>query len=182
MDRGHVDYLWIIAVWTLILTAPIHCKGSIGAQLMWSYISPNLFWWKSKLIYMLDGLRVRTIPSKQPQPNTHSMHVKWHSMSAKNKLIVLNTTICITVDLFLRFKRGGALSSPNFTPDQRNLIEQEEYASRERKKAREWGSKRRTNLETVLYGGADLENRMETNIWMSPVMHLSIPSNSLADE
>ncbi len=30
-----VDYLWIIvmflsAVWTLILTAPIHCRGSIG--------------------------------------------------------------------------------------------------------------------------------------------------------
>ncbi len=34
-----VDYLWIIvmflsAVWTLILTAPIHCRGSIGEQVM----------------------------------------------------------------------------------------------------------------------------------------------------
>ncbi len=34
-----VDYLWIIvmflsAVWTLILTAPIHCRGSIGEQMM----------------------------------------------------------------------------------------------------------------------------------------------------
>ncbi len=34
---GVVDYLWIIvmflsAVWTLILTAPIHCRGSIGEQ------------------------------------------------------------------------------------------------------------------------------------------------------
>ncbi len=42
-----VDCLWIIvmllsAVWTLILTAPIHCRGSIGEQVMQCYISPNL--------------------------------------------------------------------------------------------------------------------------------------------
>ncbi len=40
-----VDYLWIIvisAVWTLILTAPIHCRGSIGEQVIQCYISPNL--------------------------------------------------------------------------------------------------------------------------------------------
>ncbi len=34
-----VDYLWIIgmisAVWTLILMAPIHCRGSIGEQVMY---------------------------------------------------------------------------------------------------------------------------------------------------
>ncbi len=34
-----LDYLWIIvmclsAVWTLILTAPIHCRGSYGQQIM----------------------------------------------------------------------------------------------------------------------------------------------------
>ncbi len=34
-----VDFLWIIVmflstVWTLILTAPIHCRGSIGEQVM----------------------------------------------------------------------------------------------------------------------------------------------------
>ncbi len=39
MDWIRVDNLWIIdmflsAVWTLILTAPIHCKGSIGEQVM----------------------------------------------------------------------------------------------------------------------------------------------------
>ncbi len=39
MDWSHVDYLCIIvmflsAVWTLILTAPIHCRGS------------NMFWWR----------------------------------------------------------------------------------------------------------------------------------------
>ncbi len=46
-----VDYLWIIvmflsAVWTLILTAPIHCRWidewSIAEQVMQCYISPNL--------------------------------------------------------------------------------------------------------------------------------------------
>ncbi len=47
MDWSGVDYLWIIvmflsAVWTLILTAPIHCRGSIGEQVMQCYISPNL--------------------------------------------------------------------------------------------------------------------------------------------
>ncbi len=59
MDWSGVDYLWIIvmflsAVWTLILTAPIHCRGSIGEQVMQCYISQ--IWWRNKLI--LDGLRV----------------------------------------------------------------------------------------------------------------------------
>ncbi len=41
-----MDYLWIIVmflsdVWTLILTAPIHCRGSIGEQVMKCFISPN---------------------------------------------------------------------------------------------------------------------------------------------
>ncbi len=39
MDLSDVDYLWIIVmflstVWTLILTAPIHCRGSIVEQVM----------------------------------------------------------------------------------------------------------------------------------------------------
>ncbi len=42
-----MDYLWIIvmflsAVWTLILTAPIHCRASIAETLMQRHISPNL--------------------------------------------------------------------------------------------------------------------------------------------
>ncbi len=37
MDWSGVDYLW-----TLILTAPIHCNGSIGEQVMQCYISLNL--------------------------------------------------------------------------------------------------------------------------------------------
>ncbi len=53
MDWSGVDYLWMIvmflsAVWTLILTAPIHCRGSTGEQVMECYISPNLFWWKKQ--------------------------------------------------------------------------------------------------------------------------------------
>ncbi len=39
MDWSRVDYLWISmmllsAVWTLIFTAPIHFRGSIGKQVM----------------------------------------------------------------------------------------------------------------------------------------------------
>ncbi len=39
MDWSRVDYFWIIvmflsAVWTLILTAPIHCNVSIGEQVI----------------------------------------------------------------------------------------------------------------------------------------------------
>ncbi len=37
--ESYVDYVWIIvmflsAVWTHILTAPIHLRGSIGEQVM----------------------------------------------------------------------------------------------------------------------------------------------------
>ncbi len=47
MDWSGVDYLWIIvmflsAVWTLILTAPIHYRASIGEILLQRHISPNL--------------------------------------------------------------------------------------------------------------------------------------------
>ncbi len=39
--------VWIIVmflsvVWTLILTAPIHCRASIAEQVIQCYISPNL--------------------------------------------------------------------------------------------------------------------------------------------
>ncbi len=44
--------MWIIvvflsAVWTLILTAPIHCRGSIDLQVIKCKIYPNLFWWRN---------------------------------------------------------------------------------------------------------------------------------------
>ncbi len=34
--------MFLSAVWTLILTAPIHCRASIGKKVMKCYISPNL--------------------------------------------------------------------------------------------------------------------------------------------
>ncbi len=42
--------MFLSAVWTLILTAPIHCKGFIDEQVMQCYISPNLFWWTLLLL------------------------------------------------------------------------------------------------------------------------------------
>ncbi len=62
MDWSGVDYLWIIvmflsAVWTLILTAPIHCRGSIGEQVMECYFSK--FDKETILSYILDVWRVR---------------------------------------------------------------------------------------------------------------------------
>ncbi len=55
--------VWIIvmflsAVWTLILTAPIHCRASIDETLMQCYISPNMM--KNTFILILDGLRIST--------------------------------------------------------------------------------------------------------------------------
>ncbi len=43
--------LFLSAVWTLILTAPIHCRGSTGEYVMQCYIS--LCKWRNKLA---DGL------------------------------------------------------------------------------------------------------------------------------
>ncbi len=36
------NVMFLSAVLTLILTAPIHCKGSVAEQVMECYISPNL--------------------------------------------------------------------------------------------------------------------------------------------
>ncbi len=52
------NMIFLSAVWTLILTAPIHCRGSIGKQVMWFFISPNLLLWINKLICIFVGLRV----------------------------------------------------------------------------------------------------------------------------
>ncbi len=58
LENLKLETLWIIviflsALWTLFLTAPIHCRGSIGEKVMQFYIPPNLFWWRNKL-YVLD--------------------------------------------------------------------------------------------------------------------------------
>ncbi len=56
-----MEYLWIIvmfltAVWTLILTAPILCRGSTGEQCNATFLQ-NCYD-EEKLIYILDGLMV----------------------------------------------------------------------------------------------------------------------------
>ncbi len=58
MDWYGVDYLWIIviflsAVWTLILTAPIHCRGSIAEQVTEFLISPNLMKKQTQYIFSM---------------------------------------------------------------------------------------------------------------------------------
>ncbi len=54
MDWSRMNFLWIIvmfllAVWAIILMAPIHCRGSIGEQVMQCYIFPKTNslhrWW-----------------------------------------------------------------------------------------------------------------------------------------
>ncbi len=64
MDWTHVDFLWIVvmflsAVWTLILVAPIH-SGSTGEQ-----FNVKLNFSKSvnmkKLLYIFDGLNFQQI-------------------------------------------------------------------------------------------------------------------------
>ncbi len=61
MDWSRVDYLWIIvmflsAVWTLILAAPIHCKESIG-DAKFLQICSDLGGGGQQHIYILNGLR-----------------------------------------------------------------------------------------------------------------------------
>jgi len=63
MDWSGLDYLWIVVmflstVWTLILTAPIHYRRSIGEQLMLCYATFFQICSMKKLIYELDGLRL----------------------------------------------------------------------------------------------------------------------------
>ncbi len=66
-DRLTDELEWCGLLWcfyqlfgNLILTAPIHCRGYIGQQEMQCYISSNLFWWRSKVMYILDALRLST--------------------------------------------------------------------------------------------------------------------------
>ncbi len=57
MDWSIVDYcdVFLSAVWTLILTAPIHCRGSIGEQVMLNFSRSVLM---KKQTF--NGLRVST--------------------------------------------------------------------------------------------------------------------------
>ncbi len=86
MDWSSVDYLLIIlmflsAVWTLILTAPIHYGGYIEEQEMLRYISPNLM-----------------------KKQTH-LHLGWPEGVFISKPLVLNNSIHIVqMNLLMFFK------------------------------------------------------------------------------
>ncbi len=41
---------WAVCIISLILTAPIHCRGSVGEKVMQCWISPTLFQWRNKRI------------------------------------------------------------------------------------------------------------------------------------
>ncbi len=67
--------LFLLGVWTFILMAPIYCRGSIGEMQCW--ISPNLFWWLNKLIYILDDLRVSTFSANFHFWKYYSFYAYW---------------------------------------------------------------------------------------------------------
>ncbi len=66
MGCSCMDYLWIIvmflsAVWTLILTAPIHCRGHKGVIQVINYFTFfQICSHEEKLIYNFDGMKVRS--------------------------------------------------------------------------------------------------------------------------
>ncbi len=69
--------VWIIvmflsAVWTLILTAPIHCRGSIAETVMQCYISPNLM--KKQAHIQQIFICSWTIPFMRPFPSLWYCH------------------------------------------------------------------------------------------------------------
>ncbi len=56
-----ITVMFLSALWTLILTAPIHCRGSTGEQVMKCYISPNLMKKHSSTPWMTRGLNFQQI-------------------------------------------------------------------------------------------------------------------------
>ncbi len=86
--------MFLSAVVSLILTAPIHCRWSIGEQVIKCYISPNLFWWRSKLIYILEGLRVRKFSA-----NFNFWWTIHLTQQAQNKMINAFAKVCKVSDI-----------------------------------------------------------------------------------
>lgn len=83
--------------------------------------------------------------------------------------------------LIAQIKEGWGLSSPNFTSDRRNLIEQEEYASKqqERERKKETGAVK----EELTSKQSSIEELTLKTGWRRIYgCHLSIPSTNLADE
>ncbi len=84
MDWSGVDYCDISAVWTLILTAPIHCRASIDDS-QWYDIFLQI-WQRNKLY--LDGLRMRTFPANVPFWINYSFNAYNEIQTLKNEWIV----------------------------------------------------------------------------------------------
>ncbi len=59
----------VSAVWTLILTAPIHYRASTAELVMWCYISPNLFsimhYWKIWTVFKLNSMWPLSVFNKE---------------------------------------------------------------------------------------------------------------------
>ncbi len=85
--QSSVDYLWIIvmflsAVWTLILTAPIHCRGSIAEQVMLhSPIHLKVFGWINVQETFIFGW---TIPLRHQKCNPSKIPCFTHSKAASH--------------------------------------------------------------------------------------------------
>ncbi len=115
MDWSGVGYLWIMmflsAVWTLILTAPIHCRGSIGEQVMQCYTSPNLFRWRNiKQVYNESQLFKRN-HSHFPQSCIY-VCLPWADFSLLFTMIVLSEdllTLSVSIYRLVRRHRTGPL-------------------------------------------------------------------------
>ncbi len=104
--------VWIIVmflsvVWTQILTAPIHCRGSIAEQVMFWCSSPNLFWWRNKhLLLILDGLRLHNNRSNDDCTDTRIMS---EVIRIKRNRIDLKRIQCRAVSLWIWFSLVLAL-------------------------------------------------------------------------
>ncbi len=85
---------------TLGLTAPIHCRGSIGEQVMQWHISPNCFQRRIKLIYILGGPRVSTSANIHLRVN-YSFNNVLKSLEHKHYLYIIHGTLDIRVSAFI---------------------------------------------------------------------------------
>ncbi len=97
---GLLNYLLWCFYQLLGLTAPIHCRGSIGEQVMQWHISPNLFQWRIKLIYNLSGLNVSTSANIHLRVN-YSFNNVLKTLTHKHYLYIIHGTLDKRVSAFI---------------------------------------------------------------------------------
>ncbi len=76
MDRSHVGYLSIIvmflsAVWTLILTAPIHCRWFVGEQVM--------YFQQKKVLFLNHSSKNSCFGRIENEDNLYRLHISGFS-------------------------------------------------------------------------------------------------------